>query len=339
MLTATVDYIFLKYKDVYTLKNTSTTTFNYSISRIVNKVSSIVISGTVLSGATATLSLGNLDGHYKLSISNSTTSAEPIEIKYFPNLLKTIIDKTKEITCKECGTCDKCEDCHLQLSLIIAVLNYAYLHSPTYNGYFEGININLKDTTTNKIVKYLNDNLIFGEGNVTPLFIQTVGTHYLSFYYTEVRSAKDAEEIAYIKAKYNAEEVITCLNSMGIIVPQTETVISASVDVYYWQLVNSTETIDSILNPLTDIYLSNKSKDTLENFSLGKTIGYSNIAKVVFVIKGSVGSNFALYDSLNNNVTTQFDKIYNPVTKTVLYVSKTAYSFSNVFFKIKNLDV
>jgi hypothetical protein len=33
------------------------------------------------------------------------------------------------------------------------------------------------------------------------------------FYYTDLVAAKDPEEVSYVKAKYNAADVITCLNS------------------------------------------------------------------------------------------------------------------------------
>lgn len=339
MLIPTIDYIFLKYKDVYTLKNISITPFNYSVSRIVNKVSSIVSSGTVLSGTTATLSLGNFDGQYQLNIVNTITSATPTNIRYFPTLLKTIIEKTKDMTCRECGSCDKCEDSNTQLSLLAAVLSYSYLNSPTYNNYFEDININLNDLVTNRIVKYLGQNFVLGKGNITPLFIQIVGMHYLSFYYTDIREAKDADEVAYLKIKYNAADIITCLNSIGIVVPDTEEVLGSGVDIYYWQLTSSSDTISNLPSPLTDNYLESKAKDTLERFNIGKIINYSNIAKIAFAIKNSLSSNFAIYDSLNNDVTSQFDKIYNSATKTVLFVSKANYSYSNIFFKIKNLNV
>jgi hypothetical protein len=339
MLISTVDYIFLKYKDVYTLKNIGSISINYSISRVVNSVPSVITSGVILPSATSTLSLGNFDGTYQLDITAVNNTAEPIKIKYFPTLLQTIISKIKEITCKECGSCDKCEDPKLQLSLLIAVLNYAYLQSPIYNEYFESLNLNLNDVIINKTTKYLSENLVYGQGNVSPLVIQTVGAHYLSFYYTDLVAAKDPEEVSYVKAKYNAADVITCLNSIGIIVPNTETVTTTGIDIYYWQLLTSTETINNVLAPLTDIYLASKDKDTLKNFSIGKTINYSNIAKAAFVIKGALSDSFALYDSLNNNVTAQFDKIYNPTTKTILFVSKANYSFSNIFFKIKNLNI
>jgi hypothetical protein len=42
---------------------------------------------------------------------------------------------------------------------------------------------------------------------------------------------------------------------------------------------------------LTDIYLASKDKDTLKNFSIGKTT--SNIAKAV-AIKGALSDSFAL---------------------------------------------
>jgi hypothetical protein len=53
---------------VYTLKNIGSISINYSISRVVNSVPSVITSGVILPSATSTLSLGNFDGTYQLDI-------------------------------------------------------------------------------------------------------------------------------------------------------------------------------------------------------------------------------------------------------------------------------
>jgi hypothetical protein len=64
------------------------------------------------------------------------------------------------------------------------------------------------------------------------------------FYYTDLVAAKDPEEVSYVKAKYNAADVITCLNSI-VNCTNTETVTTTGIDIYYWRLL-TTETINNV---------------------------------------------------------------------------------------------
>ena len=45
--------------------------------------------------------------------------------------------------------------------------------------------------------------------------------------------------------------------------------------------------------------------------------------------------NFTIFDSLNNNVTDEFDVYYDSNSSLALFVSKIVYAPSNIYFKFK----
>ena len=103
--------------------------------------------------------------------------------------------------------------------------------------------------------------------------------------------------------------------------------------VYYWQE-------DSILNKYEDIIpeIGNRIKqdDTLSAFNIGKTISYSNIGRVCFLIDNTLPSDeYSLYDILDNNVTSAFSRYYDTTEKYTVFISNNIYAYGDILFKIK----
>ncbi len=106
--------------------------------------------------------------------------------------------------------------------------------------------------------------------------------------------------------------------------------------IYYWQENTPLTGINEIA-PLTYNlnYFNNKASDYYEIFeTVGKTIGYDSFGKICFYATESNNSTFIFKDVLNNDVTDIFDVLYLQNSNSTLFVSKDAYSVSNIFFKI-----
>lgn len=113
---------------------------------------------------------------------------------------------------------------------------------------------------------------------------------------------------------------------------------STTAKVYYWQLENLTETLASIIPSLQNTtYLFSKPNENYEVFEQGKMIAYSNIAKIAFAIYQTSDMNFLINDSLNNDITDEFDTYYAEAISAMVFVSKTHRSYSTLYFKFKKL--
>lgn len=106
--------------------------------------------------------------------------------------------------------------------------------------------------------------------------------------------------------------------------------------IYYWQETTPLTGVNEIA-PLTYNlnYFSSKLSDTYLIFqNIGKTITYQYFGKICFYATKSDNQTFIVTDILNNNVTDIFDILYLENSNATLFVSKDAYSISNIFFKI-----
>lgn len=99
----------------------------------------------------------------------------------------------------------------------------------------------------------------------------------------------------------------------------------------YWQQNSVTDTIVDIIANLDNIV---KQEDTYTAFASGKTITYTNIGRIAFLLNEELSTNYSIYDELGNNVTTLFDVQSLPSKNSVIIVSKNIYSFSDIKFKI-----
>ena len=107
--------------------------------------------------------------------------------------------------------------------------------------------------------------------------------------------------------------------------------------IYYWQENNTNTTIENIILLIDDQgYFLNKPFDTKEAFYIGKNIDYVNIGKICFAITEAVETDtYKIYDSLNNDVTHTFTRVFIDSINTILFVSQNTYSHGIMFFKFK----
>lgn len=101
--------------------------------------------------------------------------------------------------------------------------------------------------------------------------------------------------------------------------------------IYYWQEDSITNTIDDIIPEINDRV---KLQATYLDFSDGKTITYSNIGRLCFLLNNETSVNYSIYDELNNNVTSLFNLQYISVINSVIIVSKSIYSHGDINLKI-----
>jgi len=101
--------------------------------------------------------------------------------------------------------------------------------------------------------------------------------------------------------------------------------------IYYWQEDSITNTIEDIIPEIND---REKLQATYIDFSDGKTITYSNIGRICFLLNNETSINYSIYDELNNNVTSLFDLQYVSNVNGVIIVSQSIYSHGIINLKI-----
>lgn len=105
----------------------------------------------------------------------------------------------------------------------------------------------------------------------------------------------------------------------------------------YWQESNTATTFEDIKILVSNpTYPESKPHDSYSNFEIGKTITYSNIGRICFVLRDTLPSDeYSLYDILDNNITSSFSRYYDTTNKYILFVSNSIYSYGDILFKIK----
>lgn len=109
--------------------------------------------------------------------------------------------------------------------------------------------------------------------------------------------------------------------------------------IYYWQESSYLTTNSEVLAKVAVRgFLQSQSSDTLDAFSSGKTIPYTNIGRICFAISDTKStSTFNILDSLGLNVISGFTKTFIEDTKVTLFVSTNVYSNGSILFKINKL--
>ena len=330
-------YNFKKYKDVYTIENNGLVTLTYTLRKVECDSTTIVRQGEILVGQTVILPIKHIDGVYRITISDSVLEETLPDILFYNNLLLTIIDSTEEVLCgcKGCNTCEDCNNCEQYLLTLTTILAYSIVNNPTYSPYINSIAEQLKCDIDAKVLCLLTNIQILGETEVEDLLKEIVALYYLAFYLYDLSQATDAEEAEYIKIKYLSSKIMKCIRKLGINIDEQTEIITEDMQVFYWQLNNPLDTITEVIPLFNSTFLNDKPVLPFESFEDGETVTYSQIGRICFAIKETDLLNFSIFDSLNNDVTDEFDNHYFVTTRTVLFVSKLPYSFSNMYFKFK----
>jgi hypothetical protein len=333
-----MDYIYLKYKDIYTIENTGVQNINYTINIVTCENTSVYKTGIIKPNEIYILPITNFDSEY-LIVLTVGVETENITIKQYNNILISFIENVEKYVCN-CGNCNDCRDCgDCQGLLNSLTIGYAYLHlnHTTYINQLNIISNFLKCNYSNEIICYIK-NYCFKEIEDTKnLSLLNIGLLYLSFYLLDLLQAQDKEEANYIKDKYKSSKILKCLRKLGININNFTEETIGNMNVYFWQLDNTTDNITNVIPTVNVNFLQNISNQNINIFEQGYIVNYNNIGRICFAVSPSVLANFQLTDSLGNDITDEFDTHYFPSGQIKLFVSKIPYSYSNVFFKFKKI--
>ena len=108
-------------------------------------------------------------------------------------------------------------------------------------------------------------------------------------------------------------------------------------NVYYWQLTNTSDKIQQVIPLINTSFFDTVPFQNITTFESGYIVSYSAIGRICFAIRESNLALYSISDSLDNDVTDEFEKVYLPEHKTILFVSKNYYSHSNIYFKFKKM--
>jgi hypothetical protein len=179
--------------------------------------------------------------------------------------------------------------------------NDIYLLDIVYN-LLQEINLTLSDEEKNKLLKIYN----------------------ILLYNSKVICNNTYNEVSQMSKidKFIQAEKTDCNN-----IP-SETILGI---ISYWQEDSITNTIEDIIPEINNRV---KLYTTYTEFSIGKTITYSNIGRICFLLNNETSVNYLIYDALNNNITSLFDIQYILDINSVIIVSKSIYSYGDIKFKI-----
>lgn len=108
-------------------------------------------------------------------------------------------------------------------------------------------------------------------------------------------------------------------------------------NVYYWQLANIQQTITDVLPLINEAFFESLQNQNISIFEQGYIVTYTGIARIAFAIRETEIASYIITDSLNNDVTDEFETQYLPDVKAILFVSKNYYSHSSIYFKFKKV--
>ncbi len=332
-----LNYTYIKYKDVHTLKNDESIDMNYEIVKNSCDASTSISTGVISPGNTITINFAT-DGNYTINLS-TTNGNDSFTIKYFQNLLKSFITDAERLLCgcAKCDDCSECNECQDYLSAFMKSFGINSVNYPLYQAY---VNLIAQDTVcdfTDEVICTIIHEKVFGSASVKEPMLKILSYYYAAFYYKDFYMAADFEEANYITTKYKFDKIAKCIKKLGVDPAEIIQQFEEGSMVYYWQLDNTEDTITEVIPLLSPAYIAAKSSLPFATFEAGHIVGYSQVGRICFAIMPTQIQNFTITDSLNNDVTDEFDVYYDNTMSLALFVSKIPYSFSNIYFKFKKL--
>lgn len=109
-------------------------------------------------------------------------------------------------------------------------------------------------------------------------------------------------------------------------------------NMYYWQLEGLTADVLDVQTDISVEYLNEKPQSPISAFLTGFTVPYTSVGRICFAIMETENESWAIYDALNNDVTGLFDMFYDNSIKAMVFVSKTYYTISNIYFKFVDIS-
>lgn len=154
----------------------------------------------------------------------------------------------------------------------------------------------------------------------------------------------------YRKIYFNSKEICHVTNIQKYEIQPVITFTQAEIEdcnvypmfnkIFYWQEEDYLTLFDDIKILIADTgYFLDKPFSTFEAFNIGVDIDYSEIGRICFALMETQPSDtYKIYDILNNDITHTFDRYYEPINNTILFVSNNIYSHGLMNLKIKKTN-
>ena len=339
-----LNYSFIKYKDVYTITNNESLVLGYTLSKETCDTSVTLKTGTVPVGQSVVLDI-KVDGNYKFTPYTENENGIPVIVKNYNNLLVSLIEATEKIVCgcSKCNDCEECSICEDYLSTFMKDIAFATLNNPLYKTYIDKIQQDTLCDFTDSILCALLKEKVYGNAPVKEVMLRILSYYYLAFYYKDLFLGADAEEKEYITNKYKYIKINQCMRNLQVSSYEVISSLEQGSNVYYWQQTSPLNTLTTEGLLINSMYLSTKPFQTLAVFEQGFRVPYTLNDKVVFFVSPTEVQDFSITDALGNDITDNFDTVFvSPSTfmtdvSGTLFVSKSPYTVSTIFFKFKKL--
>jgi hypothetical protein len=330
-----LNYTYTKYKDVHTLVNNESLNMTYIIVKNSCDSSSNVTTGSINPGQTVTLGFAT-DGNYTIELSTLNDDAS-FDIVYFQNLLNSFIRDAEKLLCgcAKCGDCEECNECQDYLGAFMKSFAFNSINTPLYQAYVDLISEAVLCDFTDQVICSITHEKVFGNSSVKEPMLKILSYYYAAFYYKDFFMATDSSEADYITTKYKFVKIAKCMKKLGIDPASILSVFESDNQVYYWQLTNTEDDITEVIPLLSPVYIAAKPNVPFSVFEAGNIVSYNNVGRICFAVMPTQVQNFLISDSLNNDVTDEFDIYYKNSMSLALFVSKLVYSHSNIYFKFK----
>lgn len=330
-----VAYTYTKYKGVHTLQNDGVLPMTYSITSVTCDAEALIKTGVIQPDNTIPLQF-IIDGDYSILMDDGDTT-QTFTIRILECLLTSLIREFENILCgcSKCNQCEECESCEDFIQVLVKAFSYYSLSFPTYQAFSESLIINTQCDLVGLMGCVLTKEKVYGRSDVKELMMKIIRDYYGAFYYKDLAMAVDDEEKAYVMDKYKSAKILKCIRKLGTNPSEILDTAEANSKVYYWQLANTVDDIDDVIPLLSQPYLDAKPNLPFMDFELGHTVSYTTTGRVVFVVQPTQIEDFIIKDSMNNDITDQFDTYYSNTLSAALFVSKPYYSVSNIYFKFK----
>jgi len=223
-----VAYTYKKYKDVHSIQNDEPLlNIQYTVTKLDCDSDTILGQVTLAPGETRELKFSK-QGEYSILVEGVGLDSKTFEIIYYNDLLLSFIYDTYRILCG-CKDCDTEFNCNDYLSASTKGAIFLNVHAPLYNTNFTEYIEKYICIYSEEVNCTLLREKVYGEFASEHVLFQTLSFHYLSFYSKDLSMAVDAEESAFITAKYKYDKISTCIKKLGLLPSIAAPVISGII--------------------------------------------------------------------------------------------------------------
>jgi len=346
-------YNFDKIKDNHVLSVSQNSSFElYYIS---DKSNSLVITDTILNGASTTMPTTK-DGEYKLIVKATAETDVIILFQVVKYLQNSIIREARLLLCGDTanGCTPNTANCLTKAgkqalthkSIFVKLLTFQNLSIPAYSPMYSVRFLNLLEegikTFTCKIQTSINrimqEECITGTvKDVETLFKVYVALYWAGMYFIERAIAiGDAEELEFIKTKFDYDAIVACLCSTCIDIEMLEILYNEATmppELYSFQFDNIVDNISNA-NKITESFLTTYATvHTEESMITGKQITYVNTGRIGFAVRNNQNG-YRFLDNFSNDITDLvFDKAFDSLRNLDIYISKEYYTPSTIYYR------